>query len=204
MPNYKLKADVIALGLDLLQKNVSKAYYHHSLLLRDGLVTKSKISFEEAIEIDNYMTTNHFEQWQEARRINVAHYARVRRLFKKITKMLLSGKCIFLTFTFTDEILATTTFDTRKQYVRRFLSSYNCPYVANVDYGKTNGREHYHALIQIDKVNYNDYKYGASNGKRVAGASSGAKLAKYIAKLTNHAIKQTTKQNRIIYDRLKD
>lgn len=204
MADYKFKSEVIDLGLDLLQKRVSKSFYCQHLLEAHGLVTKPIIPFEEAMRIDNYMIQNYLEQWQEARRINVAHYARVRRLFKKITKMLLSGQCIFVTFTFTDEVLATTTFDTRKQYVRRFLSSYNCPYVANVDYGKKNGREHYHALIQTNKIDYKKYNYGAINGKRVSGTNSSVKLAKYIAKLTNHAIKHTTRQNRIIYDRLKD
>lgn len=204
MSDYKFKSEVIDLGLDLLQKRVSKSFYCQHLLEVHGLVTKPIIPFEEAMQIDSYMIQNFLEQWREAQRINNALYARVRRLNKKIASMIFSGQCIFLTFTFTDEILETTTFDTRRQKVRRFLSSYNCPYVANVDYGKTNGREHYHALIQTNKIDYKKYNYGAINGKRVSGTNSGVKLAKYIAKLTNHAIKHTTRQNRIIYDRLKD
>ena len=115
--------------------------------------------------------------------------------------MLESGNCIFLTFTFTDEVLAKTNEDTRRQKVRRYLSSYNCEYVANIDFGKKNGREHYHALIQCNNVDYNAFDYGALNGERVRSTNDFAKLAKYISKLTNHAIKDTAKGSRLIYNR---
>ena len=55
---------------------------------------------------------------------------------------------------------------------------------------------------QTEKVDYNAFNYGALNGQKVRSANDNVKLAKYIAKLTNHAIKDTTKLNRIIYNRV--
>lgn len=188
-------------GLHILQKQVSKSLYAYGVLQTYGEVIHSTLPIEKAFELkDYYMTTNPTE-WHEAEKINNAFYSRVRRLKKKIAKMLENGNCIFLTFTFTDEVLANTTADTRRQKVRRFLSQYNFEYVANIDFGAKNGREHYHALIQTDKVDYNSYDYGALNGEKVRSTNDFVKLAKYISKLTNHAIKDTSKGSRIIYNR---
>lgn len=200
MIDYKFKAEVIKLGLNLLQKDVSKSFYADYVLREYGLMANHKYSVEEAQEINTYMLENFPVEWKEAEKINHAHYARVKRLKDKIAEML-KHKCLFLTFTFTYEVLEKTNEDTRRQKIRRFLSAYNCPYVANIDYGKKNGREHYHAIIQADKVDYSKYDYGALNGKVVRSANDNVKLAKYIAKLTNHAIKDTAKGIRIIYNR---
>lgn len=188
-------------GLHVLHKNVSKAIYAHSLYVAYGEIVKCKLTYEEALKIDDEQNKINFIEWHEAQKINKAFYARVKRLKNKITKMLEGGTCIFLTFTFTDEVLKKTTADTRRQKIRRFLNFYDAPYVANIDFGAKNGREHYHAIIQIDKINYSLYDYGALNGKKIKSTSDSIKLAKYISKLTNHAIKETTKRNSIIYSR---
>lgn len=188
-------------GLHILQKQVSKSFYADSVLRSYGEVIYSTLPIEKAFELQEYYMTTNPTEWHEAEKINTAFYSRVRRLKKKIAKMLENGNCIFLTFTFTDDILQKTNADTRRQKVRRFLSQYNCEYVANIDFGAKNGREHYHALIQTDKVDYNSYDYGALNGEKVRSTNDFVKLAKYISKLTNHAIKDTAKGSRIIYNR---
>lgn len=136
----------------------------------------------------------------EAKKINHASYERANRLRQRISKIIQKDS-LFLTFTFTDKVLSSTSSDTRKQYVRRFLSSFSVPYVANVDFGSKNGREHYHAILQMPKINLTEWKYGALNGKIVRSSTDDVKLAKYISKLTNHAIKETTKRQAIIYSR---
>ena len=137
----------------------------------------------------------------ECKRLFNAERARVGRLKKRITYML-NYNCIFLTFTFTDSVLKTCNQSTLRTYVVRTLKTFSDYYVGNVDFGKKNGRLHYHALVVADKVNYNIWTYGALNGKKVVIKNSSA-LAKYIAKLTNHAIKKTTKGSNIIYSRFK-
>lgn len=205
MINYALKSEVMRLGLPNELRKISKAKYALKVLnetgevLNCGRYTTNPVN--ALIDEQFYYKTYGFEKCHEAEKINYSQYKRVKRLKDKIAFMLNKGKCIFLTFTFTDEVFSKTNENTRRQKVRRFLSSYNCDYVANKDYGAKKGREHYHALIQTDKVNYADYNYGALNGQIVASISDNIKLAKYIAKLTNHAIKETCKGSRIIYNK---
>lgn len=141
------------------------------------------------------------EYLDECKRLFNAERSRVGRLKKRITYML-NYSCIFLTFTFTDSVLKTCNQSTLHTYVVRALKTFSDYYVANIDFGKKNGRLHYHALVVADKVDYSIWTYGALNGKKVVNKNSSA-LAKYIAKLTNHAIKETTKGSRIIYSRFK-
>lgn len=199
--DYALKSKVMQQGLHILQKKISKSIYADYVLKSYGEVIRHEYNIETALDAEEYYMTNMPTEWKEAIKINHASYARTKRLKKKIATMLNQGNCIFLTFTFTDEVLAKTNADTRRQKVRRFLSSYNCDYVANIDFGSKNGREHYHALIQTDKVDYKTFDYGALNGEKVRSTNDFAKLAKYISKLTNHAIKDTAKGSRLIYNR---
>lgn len=149
---------------------------------------------------------------QEAERVNTASYKRTKRLKDKMRKLLETKKSIFLTLTFKDSVLDSTSVETRKKYVQRYLKEYCSIYIANIDYGSINEREHYHAVIipKDDKINLKPWtdNYGGTKVKRVHLDSnknneeiSSARLSKYINKLTNHAIKETTHQNRIIYSR---
>ena len=137
----------------------------------------------------------------ECKRLFNAERARVGRLKKRIAYML-NYDCIFLTFTFTDSVLNNCNQSTLRTYVVRTLKSFSDYYVANIDFGKKNGRLHYHGLVVAEKVDYTIWTYGSLNGKKVFNKNSSA-LAKYIAKLSNHAIKETTKGSYIIYSRFK-
>ena len=145
------------------------------------------------------------EEFYEALKINKASYERTNRLKKRVADMLLSGDCLFLTLTFTDDTLNTTSADTRRQYVRKYLISCNCQYVANIDFGAQNHREHYHALVNIGSIDFTTWhKYGAILAERVRNRSierDKTRLSKYICKLSNHAIKETTKRSALIYSR---
>lgn len=144
-------------------------------------------------------------EFNEVIKIDNANHHRVKRLKDRVAKMLNKGKCIFLTLTFNDLTLANTTEKERRVAVVRYLKAFNSDYVANIDFGANNHREHYHALIVADKVNYSKWnKYGNINGQKVRLSdidNDKTKLSKYIAKLTNHAIKETTKRNALIYSR---
>lgn len=155
-----------------------------------------------------------YKDVEEARKIVKANFYRVKRLKKRITDMLSNGHCIFCTFNFSDDVLKDTSAETRRQYVRRYLKQFNCAYIANIDFGSdkeyidrkgqtrvATKREHYHALIQIDKVPFM-WSYGFQCYEHVRVRSkTDVKLSKYISKLTNHAIKETTKRSCIIYSR---
>lgn len=126
------------------------------------------------------------------------------RIKERTKSIVTQGQALFLTLTFTDETLRNTTAETRRTYVRKFLKAQCEVYVANIDFGGQNGREHYHALVRCDRVNFKGWhKYGAINGERVRTTENDLKrTAKYIAKLSKHAIKETAgKGVRIIYSR---
>jgi hypothetical protein len=127
-----------------------------------------------------------------------------RRRLKKRVEVIISKPSIFFTLTFTDYDLENLSFEQRRKAVCRFLKQFNSLYVANVDFGSENGREHYHGLIQVPKIELSSWrdKFGNINVKRVySSTDSATKLAKYINKLTNHCIKNTCKRYSIIYSR---
>lgn len=116
------------------------------------------------------------------------------------------GMAIFLTLTFTDEVLQKTSQDTRRQYVRKFLKE-NCDiYVANIDFGDKNGREHYHALVRakngsIDLKQWQE-KCGLINAERVKKTDKDrTKVSRYLAKLSQHALKKSGRLPRLIWSR---
>lgn len=201
MIDYAYKSQVLASGICEVQKIVSYSDYCFRYNKKNNYsVEEANALFLACVE------HNGFDSWKEAEKINYATYKRVKRLSDKITDMLKSGNCLFLTLTFTNEVLASTSADTRKQYIRKFLKSLNTTYIANIDFGKENHREHYHAIVLIDKITSEQRKRynelcGSLNFKKVRKTSEPKSLAKYVSKLTNHAIKETTKRNAIIYSR---
>lgn len=128
---------------------------------------------------------------------------RVQRLKSKLHKIVELYNCLFLTLTFTDGVLNTTSEKTRRVYISRFLKGLCIPfYVANIDYGEENEREHYHAIIQTNFIDCHLYKYGIINVERIKKDSEGFKrLSNYINKLSYHAFKDSTGQCRLIYSK---
>lgn len=126
-----------------------------------------------------------------ARLLNQSRYKRKQRVSQKIKSVVEIGACLFLTLTFSDETLKQTSAKTRRIYVSRYLKEQSAIYVANVDYGGENGREHYHALILANNVNYEPWhKYGAIKGERVRTSEDDVtRVSKYVAKLSSHAMK---------------
>ena len=136
----------------------------------------------------------------EGMRLYENYRKRNQRLRKRISNII-ECDSLFLTFTFTDDVFISTSQDTRQQYVRKFLKIISENYVANIDFGDKNHREHYHAIcIVSERVDYTSWKYGALNGVRVRKNSSPLALAKYINKFVHHATKETTTQ-KIIFSR---
>lgn len=133
--------------------------------------------------------------------INNAFYHRKSRLHKVIYSMLNHSVCVFLTLTFNPKTLSNTNYDTRRKYVRDFLKSQNDYYVANIDFGDKKGREHYHAIICGDNIDYTAWKYGSINGRRIDNDEKSIDcISKYVTRLSNHALKKSTgKAHYLIY-----
>lgn len=196
-PNYDRKAKVLELGIDKDIREIEGLLYRY----------RAEGNIQAEMNVANILVQRieewGFDLWVEGRRINSAFYARKTRLWKYIYAMMLqSDTVVFLTFTFTDKVFDKTSYDTRKKYVQRFLKDQAAYYIANIDFGEENGREHYHA-IAIGHFDYGSWhKYGSIKGLPVHRSVDDAKrLSKYVSKLTNHAIKKTTGAVRVIYSR---
>ena len=150
------------------------------------------------------------EEINMALKVNNSWFNKCYRIKKRIIKMENEKqkdnlKMFFATFTFNDETLKKNSKESLKTYVRRFLKDYCIDYLANVEYGKKNGRIHFHAVcIAKDVLPYNiwyeEHKYGALVVEhcRFDEKTTEKRLSKYINKLSLHAIKDTTGMKRII------
>lgn len=210
--DYAFKSKILNEHSDLLIMQKRASLYEYSLhrLYEDGVVLyalrSEKQGFITYNELISYCEENGLlSELKECMKINHAEYERTKRLKNRVETMLLNGDCCFITLTFNDNALANTNEKQRRVAVSRYLKQYGCMYVANVDYGSKNKREHYHALINCNKINFPPWrKYGNINAKRVRNKdieSDKTKLSKYIAKLSNHAIKETTRRSCLIYSR---
>lgn len=210
--DYAFKSKILKEHSDLLVKQKRASLYEHSLdrFINDGVILyalrSDKDGYEPYDNLISYCEQNGLmNELKECEKINHAYYERIKRLKNRVASILLNGACCFITLTFNDETLASTTEKQRRVAVSRYLKQYRCKYVANVDYGSKNKREHYHALINCEKVDFKSWrKFGNINAKRVRNKdieSDKSKLSKYIAKLSNHAIKETTKRSCLIYSR---
>ena len=144
--------------------------------------------------------------FKDCMRIIHSDNARYNRLFKRVNKFMDMGTCLFLTLTFTDEVLASTNEETRRKYVRRFLKEYSSCFIANIDYGSKTGREHYHAIILFDNVRLVDnWVHGFSNAQIIRDdLKSSQRVSHYILKIANHFVKATTRRCRCIYSVYRD
>lgn len=209
-PDYKLKSKIINeyKKLDLYNK-CQKILYKY--------VYAKTVTYEEFVQAGqtlHILEDDNPRAYKEYSRISHSKCVRVIRLKNRIFDMIYKNDCLFLTLTFSDVSLERTSADFRRIAVRRFLNSLNVPYVANIDFGKKNGREHYHAVVETGRIDYSKWKYGAINGLKIRNdikydengvmtSESVEKISRYVAKLTNHAIKETTKRSVIIYSRNK-
>lgn len=198
-PDYALKSKVLELGLDVTEREVSKAMFFSR---NPQYNVRTSVDYSLASQIFNYYNNNYYDLWKEAQRLNHARYQRVRRLKTFIFGLISYYDCVFLTFKFSNDSLEKTSVKTRRTYVTRYLKSYDCPFVANLDFGKEHHREHYHAVIGCKKVDFDKWTLGNLDAERVRDSkNSHERLAKYVAKLTNHAIKETASRQSLIYSR---
>ena len=148
---------------------------------------------------------------------NKNRYARVTRLRDRVSSYVKQDHGYFITLTFRDDVLAETNPTTRRKYIQRWCNKWLNSYVANIDFGGKNGREHYHCIgdgetYLDDKFSFkqasNDWfsRYGAIQIKQIHPVKCKVKdmseedrykvsitrTCKYVTKLTSHAIKETT------------
>lgn len=194
LANYELRAKAIDSGL-LQRVKRTKRLKFYAYKNQDPDATEYHIYESLFDQAENPLL------YDEAVKAAASDFARNKRLKDRISDFLAKGTCIFVTLTFTDEVLENTSTDTRKQYVRKFFKSCSKYYVGNIDFGNLHDREHYHGIVVCKSVDMSRWKYGFVYCERIKTNSNRLKLAKYVSKLANHAVKETCKRNHIIYSR---
>ena len=190
---------------DLMQRVIE---YNHNRYLdfKDGVVSDTILEFE---------------------RILRARYMKVSRVKKRLVWLLSRFKYVyFVTFTFDDKRLNQKE-ETRRKLIKRTLEQIQgAKWILNIDYGKKNEREHYHCIVGLNNLDLNgelisyllnnqnqelsdiylDYKLKQIypcfvSAERIGKQSEDIKrLSKYINKLSNHCLKSTTSNSRIVYN----
>lgn len=162
--------------------------------------------FNEDLIIEMY--EKYGELFDIAKQFNNNFFQRKSRVYKRIKSIIEDElPSYFLTLTFNDDVLYNTKKKTRREYVSKFLKNNYVDYVANIDFGDENEREHYHAVVlsqTLIKGRSVNWYYGFSNKKKIRNTTkSHKKITNYLLKLTNHAMKTFMLNDRFIYCRKK-
>jgi len=201
-PDYRRKSELLKDGTMYREvKRIRKSEYAYYAFVEYGEIVEAPYDPQTAMQKRQSLSAD--ADFQECEKIVHAQSNRTVRLRSRVEHIIKDyDNPTFCTLTFTDDYLASTNELTRRRYVTRFLKeqSGGLPYVANIDFGGKNGREHFHAVCGF-RLDPKQWQCGALRVQKVRKSSDPHKLARYISKLTNHAIKETAKRNAIIYSR---
>lgn len=215
----KRKQLVLYFGIDLLEREYDKWDYMLNSPNGEAIIP-TYISYNDYIQVEDWQHHNNVILPALALAHNLNNNRRMRKYrsndtIRDMLKVALfpDYNAYFLTLTFNNETLENTSQTTRRRYVQRFHNSAFF-YLANIDYGdkeknpESNEREHYHSIVLLhNTIDINDFMnnwtYGYYLAKPINYKSNPVKLASYLVKLQNHAIKETTKTSRLIYPKNK-
>lgn len=192
-------------GLDVMEKRLHRALF----------MAKTTEQWLEAEANYGAFLEQYGTYGKIAKQLNHNSYERAKRVRERTADVIKDGKAIWLTLSFSDDVLAQTSKETRRKYVARFLKGCSDNYVAHKDFGNDNvyidrkgqkrkgtKREHYHALVKCEKVALQGWIYGVSLAERVRNQDADVmRTSKYIVKLAKHALKETAQTTRLIYSR---
>lgn len=202
--DFKLK--VINLGIDKKVKRLKRQAFNKSLRIPCYQIGFNNETGEIELKLSPFLELmkkiSNDDYLDCGNRLNDSQYKKAKRVKEKVQELVNSGSALFITLTFKTDVLAKTSALTRRRYVQRYLKA-NCnKYVANVDYGAKNRREHYHAIVDKD-INLKDWhKLGAINIRHIHSSPNDLKkVSLYITKLSAHALKEANLFTRLIYSR---
>lgn len=132
------------------------------------------------------------DDFREMERLLLNIRQKKKRIKKALADIFLNGFDVcFLTLTFNNDSLKLNERYLR-ECVSKLLNDVSFDFLANVDYGKKNGRMHFHAVIDLKPGSVIEWKFGFFKLVRVRNTSGSIrKLSNYICKFTNHAGKLT-------------
>lgn len=167
-------------------------------MFRNGFVGNKYLDdfLIDSLGIINYCTCYRFKE---------SYYHKTIRLKKRINRLFKYDNLFFVTFTFDDKKLRKkdlSKYTTKylRGLVTKWLKTYSIDYVGNIDFGGQKGRLHFHCVIAstLTRIDRKSWKYGALNIKRIVNKDS-TKLSLYVNKLCSHALKESTKNQYLIY-----
>lgn len=141
-------------------------------------------------------------------RILKNRYNKISRIKKRFVYLIHTYKYhYFCTFTFDDETI-TKCDRTKRDLIKSSLLSFDSDikYILNIDYGKKTEREHYHCIVGTNvKGNLREHldrEYPCRISCDFIDCSTDdiKRLSKYINKLSNHCIKDSTKGKRLVFN----
>ena len=155
----------------------------------------------------NNKTLSSFISNVKYERILSARYMKVSRVKKRVVYLMARFKYVwFCTFTF-DNYYINKCDRTKRDLIKNTLSLISdVHYILNVDYGSKTEREHYHCILgtnyilDVNQIFQEKYPCFCSALKVRSTEDDYNRLSKYINKLSNHCIKESTKNKRIIYN----
>lgn len=190
MIDYKLKSKIFRDYPNMIY-DIKKAFA--GLWFNDYFHMTDKTCYN----ILSYYKTNYPNEYKECERIINADYKRIKRARLRIAKIISGDNPVFITLTISPEYYNKISNATFRRYATRCLSGYD-DYVGNEDWGEENGRFHLHFVAcGCSRVNW---IYGFVKIKPIINKDD-ISLAKYINKITNHALKETCKRTALIYKR---
>lgn len=213
-PNYTFKAQCLTLDEEYHIIDKLSSLHHLAFQLANEDITYTDW-YNDSFRIycEDYLSKFDSNVITECEKILHADLQRKTRLRKKIQTMFdICSVVIFVTLTFSDIALERSTPEYRRDLVSGWFKAccpedIYIPYIANIDFGKENGREHYHGLIGCrvpkSQLEFWQCTYGSIKLETVRiSVADKYRLSSYVSKMTNHAIKETTKRSHLIYSRI--
>ena len=198
--SYDFKEFVVLTGLI----NIYVAYRHYDYYYQKYLDNLQKdrldiipISYLPYADFV-YYAKNFPYLWKVCENMYLARLQKARRIKNRLffmNKFYSDKTFYFLTMTWTDKNLANFTEKNRRKYVTEYLRSISYSYVSNIDFGEKFDREHYHAVVVADYIYASDWnkRFGNLNFEVISSLDrDNKKIARYIDKLSSHAVKGST------------
>lgn len=178
-------------------------------LLGDKQLFEYISSFQRQVQLGNKYTLNALGEALKGvygfNEVKIWHYcnalnslmsnrrSKMSRLRKRIEAWLGEGQVSFLTITFSDDTFKDYDFQGREDLVKNGLDQFAVDYVANIDFGEKNLREHYHAVcLDLKQKEWKSFQKSFGFVKVEKVNKSSKRLCEYLDKLTNHALKDTS------------
>lgn len=99
-------------------------------------------------------------------------------------------------------MLSSTLPNTRRRYVNRFLNGETIHYQANIDFGDSKGREHYHFIaITQKRIDRKKWNWNCNFKEIPIQENDIQSVFNYVLKLNNHSYKESTRQQSILKDK---